>query len=119
MKTLRKVKNSLKKLFLTLEDIVFRYGDTVYINKCRDLPKFSNCIDQSIISGGMRERRRYRGEGEEKEGEEEGEEAKEEARMKVRETQSGLAPPSLFIGDPLCGRRGSIASSLHMHQSPH
>ena len=41
----------------------------------------------------MRERRRYRGEGEEKEGEEEREEAKEEARMKVRETQSGLAPP--------------------------
>ena len=36
---------------ITLEDIVFRYGDTVYINKCRDLPKFSNCIDQSIISG--------------------------------------------------------------------
>ena len=58
----------------------------------------------------MRERRRYRGEGEEKEGEEEGEEAKEEARMKERETQSGLAPPSLFSGDPSCGRRGSIAS---------
>ena len=37
----------------------------MYINKCRDLPKFSNCIDQSIISGGMRERRRYRGEEEE------------------------------------------------------
>ena len=50
---------------ITLEDIVFRYGDTVYNNKCRDLPKFSNCIDQSIISGGMRERRRYRGEEEE------------------------------------------------------
>ena len=50
---------------MLLEDIVFRYGDTVYNNKCRDFPKFSNCIDQFIISGGMRERRRYRGEEEE------------------------------------------------------
>ena len=54
-----------RQLNITNEDIVFRYGDTVYNNKCRDLPKFSNCIDQSIISGGMRERRRYRGEEEE------------------------------------------------------
>ena len=52
-------------IIVTLEDVVFRYGDTVYNNKCRDLPKFPNCIHQSIISGRMRESRRYRGEEEE------------------------------------------------------
>ena len=66
---------------ITLEDIVFCNGDTVYMNKCGDLPKFLKCIDQSIISGGMREKRRYKGVKEEKEGEEERDEAKEEARL--------------------------------------
>ena len=29
---------------ITLEDIVFRYGDTVYENKCRDLPNLQNAL---------------------------------------------------------------------------
>ena len=49
---------------IIFEDIVFRYGDTVYMKQMQRFAKIFELCVQSIISGGMREKGRYQGEEE-------------------------------------------------------
>ena len=62
---------------IIFEDIVFRYGDTVYMKQMQRFAKIFELCVQSIISGGMREKGKYQEEEEEKEREREREREKE------------------------------------------
>ena len=64
------------RLYL-FEDIVFCYGDTVYIKQMQRFAKIFELCVQSIISGGMREKGKYQEEEEENEREREREREKE------------------------------------------